>query len=639
MKHNRYIKVVAGVSSYLLLLTSYLFMTSCEGADLYKLNSPDWISEKVDSIAAEKAAAVVTLTPTPEVLGAEDNSQDWWSVFTDDVKLEQGKTYQIPLTNYGGASNWNNFVIILRNAAKDFEYAILRADNWGWGTGYSGEESDAHFDKSTEANRDWATWAKAMSRSTCMINIVPNNTTVDVKITMVGADGVTYTQNYLNVDNSIVPDDLYLSFTVDHSHVVFGTPVDLPDSNPASMELKGVPSEVLVGTPFEEAMANVSAEVTFDDGMTKTIALDELQIQVVPDFTTVGTKTLVVIYNKTYKGENCDKPLVATKTFDVVTTLSAFTETFVVPTPLILGKEDNTSTPWYATFTNKIMVSPQETKVISFTNYTAAVNNWDNFLIRLCKEDGSPYAVVRADNWGWEGGYAACTARFEDGRDWSAWLADMNGAKVTAYITNNGNGTADIKLIMAGTANTYTQEYIGINTIDPENMYFDVLVENSHVVFDNSVGAEDNSTLWSDNPVCTQNYKVVANQVATFNFTNYSNGVGNWNNFMIILNGQTLNQYAVLRADNWGWGIGYDACTRLFEEGRNWDAWKAAMNGAKVKVTVANKGDGTADVKAVMTGNDGNTYTQDYIGVNNINADDLYVRFSVDGSHLVFENN
>jgi hypothetical protein len=40
-----------------------------------------------------------------------------------------------------------------------------------------------------------------------------------------------------------------------------------------------------------------------------------------------------------------------------------------------------------------------------------------------------------------------------------------------------------------------------------------------------------------------------------------------------------------------------------------------------------------------MTGNDGNTYTQDYIGVNNINADDLYVRFSVDGSHLVFENN
>ena len=30
MKYNRYYKVVAGVTSYLLLLTSYLFVTSCD---------------------------------------------------------------------------------------------------------------------------------------------------------------------------------------------------------------------------------------------------------------------------------------------------------------------------------------------------------------------------------------------------------------------------------------------------------------------------------------------------------------------------------------------------------------------------------------------------------------------------------
>lgn len=124
-----------------------VMLTGCEGSELYSIGAPDWISDKADSIAAAKAAKVVTLIPTPEVLGAEDNSQDWWSVFTDDVQLEQGKTYQIPLTNYGGASNWNNFVIILRNAAKDYEYAVLRADNWGWGTGYTGEESAGHFDK------------------------------------------------------------------------------------------------------------------------------------------------------------------------------------------------------------------------------------------------------------------------------------------------------------------------------------------------------------------------------------------------------------------------------------------------------------------------------------------------------------
>ena len=30
-------------------------LTSCEGGDLYSIDSPDWISSKADSIAAEKA--------------------------------------------------------------------------------------------------------------------------------------------------------------------------------------------------------------------------------------------------------------------------------------------------------------------------------------------------------------------------------------------------------------------------------------------------------------------------------------------------------------------------------------------------------------------------------------------------------
>ena len=55
MRTNRYNKVVVGVFSYLLLLTSYLFLTSCEGGDLFSIDSPDWISAKADSIAQEKA--------------------------------------------------------------------------------------------------------------------------------------------------------------------------------------------------------------------------------------------------------------------------------------------------------------------------------------------------------------------------------------------------------------------------------------------------------------------------------------------------------------------------------------------------------------------------------------------------------
>lgn len=624
------------MASVCLAVIGMMMLTSCEGADLYKVGAPDWISEKADSIAAAKAAAVVTLIPTPEVLGTEDNTQPFWTVFTEDYKLEKGKTYQIPLTNYGGGSNWNNFVIILRNEAKDYEYAILRADNWGWGTGYSGEESDAHFDKSTEAGRDWATWLKAMSRSQCQITITHNGTTVDVKISMIGADGVAYSQNYLNVSNNIVAEDLYLAFTVDNSHVVFGTPTEIPDSQPASMVLSGVPSEVLIGTPFEEAMANVTAEVTFEDGMTKTVGLDELQVEAVPDFTTVGTKNLVAVYNKTYKGENCDKPIIAVKTFAVVKELSAFTQTVVVPIPHILGAEDNTTGFWGA-HTENIKIAPKETKVATFTNYSSCANNWNNFCIVLCKADNAEYAVVRADNYGWGDGYAACTPTMEEGRDWDVWRPAMDGAKVTTYITNNGDGTADIKAVMVGNNGvTYTQEYKGINTVDPDNFYFRYTVDGCHLVFDNEVGAPDCSTgFWGAH---SPNIQVIGHQVCTVNFTNYSSCVNNWNNFVLVLcSADGATEYAVVRADNYGWGSGYAACTPTMEEGRNWDVWRPAMNGAKVTAKIVNNGDGTADIKVVMHGTNGVDYTQDYIGINTVDPDNLYFNFTVDGSYLVFE--
>ena len=62
------------------------------------------------------------------------------------------------------------------------------------------------------------------------------------------------------------------------------------------------------------------------------------------------------------------------------------------------------------------------------------------------------------------------------------------------------------------------------------------------------------------------------------------------------------------------------------------------MNGAKVNVWVTNVGNGTADVQAVMNGNDGKTYIQYYLGVSTVDVNDLNVDFTVDNCHLVFSN-
>ena len=627
----KYLNKLASV--FFIAMLGMLTMTSCEGGDLYDIGSPEWLSEMGGG--EEDDSNIITVVPNPTTLGNTDNTTPWWTVFTDDIKAEPGKTYQVQFLNYGsGTSNWLNFLLVLRNEAKDFEYAVLRADNWGWGTGYTGEESDAHFIKKMESeNRDWGAWAKAMSLAKCTLTLYNyGDGTADVKVIMLGSDNQTYTQEYNNI--SVDKDNLYFSFTCEGSHLEFGN-IDIEDSEPTAMTLNGVPSEVVLGTELNEFLANVTATVTFAEGVTKEIPASELQFEIIPDFTELGQKTLVVVYNKTYMGNNCSKPVIASKTFSLVKELSAFTQTYVVPTPILLGAEDN-STPFWGAHTENIKIAPKETKVATFTNYSSCASNWNNFCIVLCKENNAEYAVVRADNYGWGDGYAACTPTMEAGRDWDVWRPAMDGAKVTTYVTNNGDGTADVKAVMVGNNGaTYTQEYKGINTVDPENFYFRFTVDGCHLVFDKEVGASDCSTpFWGAH---SPNIQVIGHQVCTVNFTNYSSCASNWNNFCIVLCKADNTEYAVVRADNYGWGDGYGACTATMEEGRNWDAWRPAMNGAKVSAQIVNNGDGTADIKVVMHGIDGKDYTQDYIGINTVDPDNFYFNFTVDGSYLVFE--
>ncbi len=65
-------------------------------------------------------------------------------------------------------------------------------------------------------------------------------------------------------------------------------------------------------------MADVSAIITFEEGVTKTVPAAELTFSAIPDMEQPGVKTLVAIYNKTFKGENCDKPIMASTTFEAV---------------------------------------------------------------------------------------------------------------------------------------------------------------------------------------------------------------------------------------------------------------------------------------------------------------------------------
>ena len=637
MKYNKIATVIC--SAALSLLT----LTGCEGGDLFSINAPDWLSSKADSIAAEKAKnqgddVIEGMEEDVYTVGATDYSTGWWAQFSKYYQIPEGGKWiaQFNLNINPSASNtYKNFAMIITNdedrgAGNYKEYGAIRYDyqpsgnsEWGDYIDRSLASSDLVFATDTDTGVD-----KLGGKVTLTID----RTNGGLVVTMTnGVVTKTYNQTSalvnLNADASngtirafLVPEGSYISWLGSTIEPIGGF-TSKEDKQPLSMTLNGVPKKVLQGTEAADAFANVTATVQFEQGVSKEVTAKDLTFQAIPNMDQLGSKTLVAVYNKTYKGEAAN-PIIAYASFQVVDKM--YTS---------IGATDNTTAFWGAHSEN-IKVGAKETFVSRFTNYTNGQNNWNNFCVVLCAADNSEYAVVRADNYGWGAGYENNAALELSGgqSDWGAWLKAMDGAKVTTYVTNHGNGSADVKAVMVGNNGvTYTQEYKGIK-INSDDFYFRFTVDGSHLEFDDVVGAEDNSTaFWGAH---SQDFNVPSGYTVSTRIKNFTNLQNNWNNFCVVLTSDGTNEYGVVRADNYGWGDSYGACTPSGGQS-DWGAWLKAMDEAMVTVSVTNKG-GSADVKCVMAGNDGKTYKQDYIGISPISSD-LYFRFTVDGSHLIFE--
>ena len=105
-------------------------LTGCEGSDIFGVNSPDWLSEKINDIANANKGDAPNISPT--TLGKTDCTAEWWESHLDqDIKIESNKVYTTTFTNYSSlANNYNNYVVVLRKADKT-EYCCLRSDDYG----------------------------------------------------------------------------------------------------------------------------------------------------------------------------------------------------------------------------------------------------------------------------------------------------------------------------------------------------------------------------------------------------------------------------------------------------------------------------------------------------------------------------
>ena len=637
MKYNKLATVFCSAALGLMALTS------CEGGDLYSVGAPSWISAKADSIANAKSEdsgeVIEGLQEDVYDIGKADYSAGFFTL---------GKTYVVPAGEKWQAQfnllvnpdnkYYKNFYLVLNNYPGELgdEYGVIRFDNdptknSEWNT--VGEEIDRSLvggNFTNSSGDDDTDGSVQQMNGKITLTVDRSNGGLYIEMTN-GTLTKTYTQT-TSFPSTGSDTDLACRIGVEGSLVSFlGSTIEpiggftsREDKKPLSMVLNGVPKKVLLGATMEEAFANVTATVEFEQGVTKDIPASELNFQTIPDMFSLGKKTLMAAYAKTFKGEAAD-PVIGAAEFTVVDKL--YTS---------VGATDN-STAFWGDHSQLVKVAAGETFVTRFTNYTSGQNNWNNFVIVLTKSNNDEYAVVRADNYGWGAGYDNNPNLVTSGgqADWGAWLAAMDGAKVTTAVTNNGDGTADVQAVMEGTDGvTYVQEYKGIAIDDPDDFYFHFTVDGSHIEFDDVVGAEDNSTaFWGAHSV---DFAVPEGRTVTTSIKNFSNLQNNWNNTCVVLTSDGTAEYAVVRADNYGWGAGYDNNPNLVTSGgqSDWAAWLAAMDDAYMTISVTNHGT-SADVKMVMVGNDGVTYYQDYLGI--AISNDLLFRFTVDGSHLVFE--
>ena len=563
-------------------------LTGCEGSDMYSVNSPDWLSEKIDSIEKSKVSTEEVLVGMNEdvyTVGNTDFSSGFWTSFSKYYVVQDNQKWNAVFNlniNPSATNTYKNFALIITNDVDRggtgyTEYGAIRFDNQPSGNSEWGD----HIDRScVQSNLTFETDAdKGVDKLGGKVTLTVDRSRVDtfmVKITN-GTVTKTYIQPSkianLNADESntnircfLVPEGSFIDFQQSNIEPIGGY-TSAQDKAPVSMVLNNVPAEVDKGTTLEEAMQNVSATVTFEEGVTKVIPASELLFSAINDMDEVGEKTLIAIYNKTFKGENAATPIVANAKFNVVAGIKTITVT-----------QAPTRTNYYY----------YNSAAVDGVNHTLAFDP-TGMVVYATYVEGEPGVI--------------------DNSKLTFSRIPATAGKHEVTITTENGRTATVEVNVAESA---------VKAVTPTPV---------------SLGAEDCSTAWWTE--FTKDMKIPAGETFEFNFTNYSSGAGNWNNYVLILRKADLAEYAVVRADNYGWGNGYAACTPIGTQG-DWATWLATMNGAKVKMFVTNCNNGTADIQAIVTGTDGSVTTQSYLGINTIDPSDLNVAFTVDSSHLKF---
>lgn len=548
-------------------------LTGCEQLEIYSIESPSDLQSRIDSIAAEKAkhstGDTTYIDIATAIVGAEDNSSGWWVAFSDYFTIPANKLLHLEFVNHGtGVNNWNNWNLAVTNEVTE------RA-----GDGYKEYfvlRSDAFGWGGTMAGEGYP-FNLAMVSHNYPDTDADGDIWNDFRKTMQGAH-VT-----LEVDHSPTGN----AFVTATALGTNGVELVMTYQQPVSAAKDIVAFLVADGSYFEMKKAYlIPSKVT----VVEDVAPVSIVVTGVPEFVEFG--------NEDFWGE-------ATAT---VTYADGSSET--------VDKEDISFTviPDMSTIGKKtVIVSYSKTKQGAFgrpvsTFYTIEVTNPVVSMEVTTMPTISQYYFFNNDSIVFNPKGLVVTATYSDGSTGVLPNSGLKFSKIPAV-----EGTQNAVITYVGATSTVT-------TTCPLNLVKGIA----------QVGASDFSTAWWT--VFSDDYTVAAGESKTLTMYCYSNNLRNYHSPSTILRKADKTEYAVVRMDHFGWGVGYATATPT--SNWNWDNFVSSISGSRVVVTVTNKGDNKADVLYDVTYANGEKHFQKYEGVT-IDSSDLTCAIVLEGAYVV----
>lgn len=337
---------------------------------------------------------------------------------------------------------------------------------------------------------------------------------------------------------------------------------------------------------------------------------------------------------------------------------------YIESTTYIVGNEEMTTT-WWSAHSEHYEIPTNSTTVIEFENYSAERNLWDNFAVAFTNEAATygieqtighyqEFAIVRADDFGW--GTLGHTLTYSNTHnDWAKFQEILKAANVTMTITRDSSyitihevvtSIEDPEMSYERTVTFEAPRGDVFATLTVEGGYLKVnsIEQEKHTTY--IVGKEDMSTVWWS--AHSEHYELAADSTTVIEFENHSAERNLWDNFVSVFTNEAATfveeqtagyyqEYAVIRADDFGWGTMGHTLTYTNTHGYDWAKFQEILANANVTMTITRAGS-MVTIHEVVTSMEDATNSYERTVTFEATEGDLFVTLTIEGGYLKINN-